>query len=71
MLAILYALAALATSVLAFPRGVPVRCNVQHVDIPLPANQSQLVNPNTTTLSFIGVGVGVQNYTCGSTGTYT
>jgi len=35
----------------------------------LPTGQTQLVTPTTKT-SFIGIGVGVQNYTCGTTGTF-
>ncbi|CAL1699293.1 unnamed protein product [Somion occarium] len=46
-------------------------CDVSHVVIPLPAGQTQLVAPTTTTPRFIGIAAGVQNYTCAATGTYT
>lgn len=43
-------------------------CDISQAALPnLPAS---LVAPNTT-LSYVAVAVGTQNYTCGSTGTYT
>ncbi|EMD35435.1 hypothetical protein CERSUDRAFT_124747 [Gelatoporia subvermispora B] len=61
----------LATSVLAAPSLKRAECDVTKLSIPLPSGQTTLVKPTNFTPSFIGVGVGVQNYTCGSTGTFT
>ncbi|TFK49063.1 hypothetical protein OE88DRAFT_1737273 [Heliocybe sulcata] len=47
-----------------------LRCNVTNVALRLPANQTQLFQPNTT-LSFLALAVGVQNYTCSNTSTWT
>lgn len=45
-------------------------CNISGASLPAPAGQSVIVKPSIPP-SFIGVGVGTQNYTCGSTGTYS
>ncbi|KZT25718.1 hypothetical protein NEOLEDRAFT_335909 [Neolentinus lepideus HHB14362 ss-1] len=47
-----------------------VRCNVAHDALHLPANQTQLFKPNAT-LSYLALAVGVQNYTCSNTSTWT
>ncbi|KAH8101196.1 hypothetical protein BXZ70DRAFT_115533 [Cristinia sonorae] len=60
----------LAAAALAAPGPKIARCSVANKQMPMPAGQTQLVNP-TAPLSFIGLGLGVQNYTCGSTGTFT
>ena len=55
-------------------RGSKTRCDVSSVTIPTPASQpsgTPLATPIAGGPKFIGIGVGVQNYTCGSTGTYT
>lgn len=48
-------------------------CSLSKVEMSgLPSNQTQLVVPAATTkLSFVAIGVGVQNYTCASTGTFS
>lgn len=69
LVALVFSASALAGAIIH--RDIPVRCNVSHVDIPLPPDQDQLVNPTNSSPSFIGVGVGVQNYTCTSSGAYT
>lgn len=47
-----------------------IGCDVSEAIIPLPPNQSNLTVPSTQPNS-IALGVGVQNYTCNSAGTYT
>ncbi|THH28973.1 hypothetical protein EUX98_g5216 [Antrodiella citrinella] len=48
-------------------------CNVSTLSsqIDLPANQTQLVLPTNSTPSFVGLGFGVQNYTCTSGNNFT
>jgi len=41
-------------------------CNISAAKLKLPSNQTALVEP-TTAPQFIGLGVGVQNYTCNTT----
>ncbi|TFK49040.1 putative malate dehydrogenase [Heliocybe sulcata] len=45
-------------------------CDISAASMPMPANQTQLTLPSGA-LSFIALGVGVQNYTCSSAGNYT
>ncbi|CAE6401873.1 hypothetical protein ACGC1H_000220 [Rhizoctonia solani] len=45
-------------------------CSLSNAKLSLPSNQTALTVP-TGTLVYIALGVGVQNYTCGSTGTFT
>ncbi|THH28974.1 hypothetical protein EUX98_g5217 [Antrodiella citrinella] len=64
----------LASSVLATPTTSSPKiagCSASKKTLSMPSGQTQLVVPNTTTPTFIGIGVGVQNYTCDSTGTFT
>ena len=44
-------------------------CSISNVVLSLPPNQTQLIAPSTPP-DFISIGVGVQNYTCGSAGTF-
>ncbi|KAJ3485744.1 hypothetical protein NLI96_g4744 [Meripilus lineatus] len=44
-------------------------CSISNVVLSLPPNQTQLIAPSTPP-DFISIGVGVQNYTCGTTGTF-
>ncbi|KII84270.1 hypothetical protein PLICRDRAFT_57673 [Plicaturopsis crispa FD-325 SS-3] len=46
-------------------------CDISNAKMTLPASQVALVEPNATTPSFIGLAIGVQNYTCSNTSTYT
>ncbi|KLO11596.1 hypothetical protein SCHPADRAFT_941911 [Schizopora paradoxa] len=46
-------------------------CNVQHATPNLPSGQTMLTVPSGEIVTNIGLGVGVQNYTCASTGTFT
>ncbi|EPQ52252.1 hypothetical protein GLOTRDRAFT_25926, partial [Gloeophyllum trabeum ATCC 11539] len=47
----------------------PLSCNVSDIVLTLPANQTHLTPPNAT-LSYVALGVGVQNYTCSNTSTW-
>ncbi|EPQ52251.1 malate dehydrogenase [Gloeophyllum trabeum ATCC 11539] len=60
---------AVTSGVFAAP-GQYAACDISSATLPLPSNQSQLT-PATGAPSFIALGVGVQNYTCSSAGTYT
>ncbi|KAJ7250605.1 hypothetical protein C8J57DRAFT_677209 [Mycena rebaudengoi] len=64
----------LSSTVLAVPSqrstGFPNKCDISTAKPTLPLNQTALVAPSTAP-SFIGLAIGNQNYTCGSTGTYT
>ncbi|KAJ7064669.1 hypothetical protein C8F01DRAFT_1249710 [Mycena amicta] len=63
----------LSLALLLFSGGVVAkvpRCDISNAAIPLPPNQNMLLAP-TSSPSFIGLAIGIQNYTCGSTGTYT
>ncbi|KAH8101195.1 hypothetical protein BXZ70DRAFT_115636 [Cristinia sonorae] len=60
----------LATTALAAPGIKIAGCSVANKQMDIPAGQTQLVNP-TIPPSFIGLGLGVQNYTCSSAGTFT
>jgi hypothetical protein len=51
------------------PHGKDDRCDVSKLPIPLPANQTTLVQPTDQTLQLVTLGRGVQNYTCVN-GTY-
>lgn len=57
-----------AAPVLAAPawQTPPVHCSLSSTKLTLPANQTELATPATAP-AFIGLGVGVQNYTCNST----
>lgn len=60
-----------ALSALAAPAATACReCSPAKFVVDVPANQTTLVAISKP-VSFVGLGVGVQNYTCGSTGTYT
>lgn len=56
---------------LGAPSGKGSGCDVSNVMLELPSGQTQLMTPTTSTPAFIALGVGVQNYTCSATGTYT
>jgi len=71
----LSALALLPLTTFAFPaphpRAFGTRCSVA-ADVPdFPAGQTTLSVPSGQTAQFVGLGLGVQNYTCGSAGTFT
>ena len=62
-----------AGTAFASPATRTVRCYASKATLTLPASQpsgTPLATPSGNP-SFIGIGVGVQNYTCGTTGTYT
>lgn len=73
MLAKLSSVLFLASS--AFAAATPLiqitGCNVQHANPNLPSGQTMLTVPTGEVVTNIGLGVGVQNYTCASTGTFT
>ncbi|KZT25687.1 hypothetical protein NEOLEDRAFT_1241563 [Neolentinus lepideus HHB14362 ss-1] len=53
------------------PHGAsPMNCNVADIQLHLPAEQTVLSPPNVT-LSYVALGLGVQNYTCSNTSTWT
>ena len=54
-----------------FVHGKFIRCDVSGAVMDLPPNQSQLVTPPGEKPMYIALGVGVQNYTCSSTGTFS
>ncbi|TFK49042.1 hypothetical protein OE88DRAFT_1809918 [Heliocybe sulcata] len=62
--------AALAGSSNSSSGAPPLSCNLTDIVLELPANQTQLYQPNTT-LSAVALGLGVQNYTCSNTSTWT
>lgn len=45
-------------------------CDTSRATVDIPAGQSALLTP-TLPVSFMAIGVGIQNYTCSSAGTYT
>ncbi|KDQ58797.1 hypothetical protein JAAARDRAFT_69216 [Jaapia argillacea MUCL 33604] len=73
----MFALSSVLSLLVALPAvfaapSVPVGCDPSGDAISIPSNQTQLwVNSTVGTPSFIALGVGVQNYTCGNTSTYT
>lgn len=70
-LASLALLIATVVPALSLPNAKRSGCNLANAKLELPSNQTSLVNP-TSAPSFIGLGVGVQNYTCNDTSlTYT
>lgn len=64
----LFITAVLAVAALAAPFSSG-NCDIQHAQIGLPANQTALAQPSDAP-SFVLLGVGVQNYTCTTNGTY-
>ncbi|KAF8811117.1 hypothetical protein BYT27DRAFT_7184495 [Phlegmacium glaucopus] len=63
---------ALAATALAAPRhyNAVQHCDISKVQLSLPPNRTAFSTP-TSPLSFLMLGVGVQNYTCSTAGTYT
>lgn len=64
---------ALAATTLAAPHyysAVVRHCDISNAELSLPPNRTAFSAP-TSPLSHLVLGVGVQNYTCSSTGTYT
>lgn len=59
----------LATFVAAHPGGHPKTCSTSRAKLVLPDGQTNLTAP-TGDPSFVLLGVGYQNYTCGATGKY-
>jgi len=64
----------LASQVLALPSGPKFNkklgsCDVSGASLPVPPNQAVIVKPSSPP-SFVSLGVGTQNYTCGSSGTF-
>jgi len=60
-----------ATVAFALPSARSSGCSLTKAILSLPTGQSILVAPSTPTPHYIGIGVGVQNYTCTSGGNYT
>ena len=64
----------LITLVLAFTEALPApaqRCDISHVQLSLPSNNRTAFSTPTSPLTSLVLGVGVQNYTCSTAGTYT
>ncbi|CAE6415038.1 unnamed protein product [Rhizoctonia solani] len=61
-----------STAVLAVPTSdfKLTGCSLSKAKLSLPSNQTVLTVPSGTPV-YVALGVGVQNYTCGSTGTFT
>ncbi|KAH9939560.1 hypothetical protein B0H21DRAFT_698324 [Amylocystis lapponica] len=66
-----FILALLISTVLGAPRALLAGCDVSKSTLTLPAGETALVMPTNTTPTFLALGVGVQNYTCSTSGTYT
>ena len=47
------------------------RCNISDVQLSLPSNNRTAFSKPTSPLTSLVLGVGVQNYTCSTAGTYT
>jgi len=60
---------ALVSSALALPSEKRA-CDISKATIAFPPGQTALAAP-TSKPSYVSIGLGTQNYTCGSTGTYT
>ncbi|CAE6423378.1 unnamed protein product [Rhizoctonia solani] len=71
--ALLTILAASTAAFAAPANGIPglkcSGCSVSNAKLSLPSNQTTITVPTGTPV-YIALGVGVQNYTCGSTGTF-
>lgn len=72
-----FTILALTLVILGYADALPSKkhnstsCDLSHARLKVPANQTQLIAP-TYAPSFIGIGVGTQNYTCNATkSTYT
>jgi hypothetical protein len=59
-------LLAVVAPALALPNAKRSGCDLSNATLSLPSNQTALTNP-TSSPSFVGLGVGVQNYTCNDT----
>jgi len=73
MLTSLFITFALTATALAAPYHFPpgtTNCNISNVQLALPSNKTAFSTP-TSPLSFLVLGVGVQNYTCSAAGNYT
>jgi len=60
----------LAVPVFAVPHTIPTGCSTVGEEPVFPSNQTTLVAP-TTSPNFVSLAVGVQNYTCANTSTFT
>lgn len=61
---------ALAGAALANPVKL-TGCSLKAAVPDIPAGQTTLSVPSGLSVEYVALGLGVQNYTCGSTGTYT
>jgi len=61
---------ALSAPILLTLGNVIETCDTSHITLP-PLPSPLTPPPSTSKLSYVAVGFGTQNYTCGSTGTYT
>lgn len=64
---LLITLALAVTGALAAPTS---SCDISNVQLALPANNQTAFSTPTSPLSSLVLGVGVQNYTCSSDGTF-
>ena len=60
----------LAVTALAAPAPVTCSCDISDVQLALPANRTAFSTP-TSPLSSLVLGIGFQNYSCSTAGTYT
>ncbi|KAG6812886.1 hypothetical protein H0H92_015621 [Tricholoma furcatifolium] len=73
MLAFTFLILTLSSIVIAAPSNEVLKrasCDLSHATVDIPSNQTVL-NAATAPLSYVAVAIGVQNYTCSSSGTYT
>lgn len=66
---LLITLVLVATEALAAP--VVQCCDISDVQLSLPSNNRTAFSIPTSPLTSLALGVGVQNYTCSTAGTYT
>ena len=59
------------TLVLAVLAAPVQRCDISNVQLSLPSNNRTAFSTPTCPLTSLVLGVGVQNYTCSTAGTYT
>jgi hypothetical protein len=76
MLPLTVSLLLLSTQAVAWPSIASLalsitRCNTTTDVVDVPPSQTLLPANSSFPVSFVALGIGVQNYTCGSTGTFT
>jgi hypothetical protein len=70
-ISVVTALSLTAASTLAAPTVLSIGCDLFGVNVDIPAGQSVLTTNFGFPVSFLGLAVGTQNYTCSNSGTFT